>query len=195
MRTSTWVGLLVVIVGLSALLTWRVARPSAAAPTPPPFLLTGTVKDIMEGIVEPSADVVFESVAVVNDASGSREMVPKTDDEWARVEHSALMLAEAANLIMMPGRIVARADQVKATNGEAAPELTPSQIQQKIDADRARWNQHATTLQQQATRALQAVRARNVAGMFEVGGDLDEACETCHLEYWYPNAPKPGGAR
>jgi hypothetical protein len=155
--------------------------------------MTGTIKNIMEGIVEPSADVVFESVAVINDAAGTRELVPKTDEEWARVEHNALMLTEAANLIMMPTRTVARPDQAGSTSGEAVPELTPAQIQQKIDADRARWNQHATVLLKQATRALQAARSRNVNEMFAVGGDLDEACETCHLEYWYPNAPRPPG--
>jgi hypothetical protein len=105
------------------------------------------------------------------------------------------MLAEAANLIMMPGRTIARPDQADAKSGEGAPELTPAQIQQKVDADRARWNQHATVLLQQATRALQVARSRNVPGLYEVGGDLDEACETCHLEYWYPNAARPGASR
>ena len=198
MRAPTWIGLLIVVAGLSAYLTWRAARPAAAAPVTagaPAYVLTGAVKDIMEGVIEPAADVVFESVAVVNDASGSRETVPKTDEDWARVEHNALMLAEAANLIMMPGRQIARADEPAKASDAAAPELTPVQIQQKIDADRSRWNQHATVLQQQATRALQLARSKNVAGLYEVGGDLDEACEMCHLEYWYPNQARPGTAR
>jgi hypothetical protein len=197
MRAPTWIGLVIVIAGLSVYVTWRIARPAAAAPVPgPPYVLTGAIKDIMEGVIEPSADVIFESVAVINDASGSRETVPRTDEEWARVEHNALMLAEAANLIMMPGRAIARADQASTKSDEAVPELTPPQIQQKIDADRSRWNQHATVLLQQATRALQLARTRSVAGLYEVGGDLDEACENCHLEYWYPNAARPpGGAR
>ena len=27
---------------------------------------------------------------------------------------------------------------------------------------------------------------RNPNGLLAAGGDLDEACEACHLEYWYP---------
>ena len=67
------------------------------------------------------------------------------------------------------------------------------EIQQKIEADRAAWTRHTTALIEQARRALEYARARDVKGVFDVGGPLDEACENCHLVYWYPNAPKPPG--
>ena len=38
--------------------------------------------------------------------------------------------------------------------------------------------------------ALKAIDARNVEGLSDAGGDIDEACENCHLTYWYPNEKK-----
>jgi hypothetical protein len=33
---------------------------------------------------------------------------------------------------------------------------------------------------------LDAIDAKDSARLFEVGGEIDEACEACHLVYWYP---------
>ena len=37
---------------------------------------------------------------------------------------------------------------------------------------------------------LDIVNARNGDALFEVGSQLDKACENCHLEYWYPGDKK-----
>ena len=36
-----------------------------------------------------------------------------------------------------------------------------------------------------------AVNAKNVEGLSNAGGDIDEACENCHTTFWYPNEKKP----
>ncbi len=45
---------------------------------------------------------------------------------------------------------------------------------------------------------LNAVDARNVDMLFDNGGNLDAACESCHRQYWYPDpehhAPPPSEA-
>jgi hypothetical protein len=37
-----------------------------------------------------------------------------------------------------------------------------------------------------ALASLAIVKKRDPDSLFKVGGDLDDACEACHLEYWYP---------
>ena len=39
---------------------------------------------------------------------------------------------------------------------------------------------------------LAAIDARDAAALTKAGGHLDEACEQCHLKYWYPNGGAPG---
>ena len=193
MRTGYWliiVALAVLVTGMVA--TWRGARQAAASAAV--VTRVGTVKEIMQGIVDPNADVVWESVATNITAAGIEEKAPKTDDEWAKVQHSALMLAEAFNLLKMGGREIARPGDVQ-TNGPDAPELTPAEIQVKVDRDWSLWISHANRLQETAIKAWQVANARDVNGIVEVGDAIDKACESCHLEYWYPDMKKPRSER
>ena len=34
------------------------------------------------------------------------------------------------------------------------------------------------------------MKKKDVKALFDASGDLDEACEACHLEYWYPGDKK-----
>jgi hypothetical protein len=176
------------------LLIAAAAGPAAcgAPASAPAYDLSASIEDIMIGVMEPSADAIFQSVAVVSSAAGVENRAPQTDEQWARVEHAALTLAEAANLIRMPGRAVVRGSG-NPPETAAIPELTPAEIRQRIDADRERWDRLAAALNVEARRALQFARDRSVAGLFDVGGPIDEACENCHVVYWFPNAPQAPG--
>jgi hypothetical protein len=151
------------------------------------YELVGTVHDIMEGIVDPSSDVLFDAVATDITAAGVNEKRPHTDEEWAHVENNALMLAEAGNLLKMPGRKAASPGDQTKSEGPDAPELTPEEIQAKIDGDRAKWVKYATNLQEQAKKTYDAAKRKDAEAVFALGEDIDMACEECHLEYWYPN--------
>jgi hypothetical protein len=60
-----------------------------------------TTKEIMDGIVIPDSQAVFDAVAYEN---GALIRVPKGDDEWNRLRLRALAVAEAGNLLQMPPR-------------------------------------------------------------------------------------------
>jgi hypothetical protein len=193
MRTGAWLLILILAVLVTGMVaTWRGTRQAAASDA----VLTrvGTVKEIMEGIVDPNADVLWESVATNISAAGVQEKAPQTDEEWAAVQHSALMLAEAANLLKMRGREIARPGDANKS-GPDAPELTPPQIQDKVNRDWSLWITHANRLQETAVVAWRIANARDVNGIVDVGDTLDKACESCHLEYWYPDMKKPRSER
>jgi hypothetical protein len=179
---------LTVLIGMVALgmASCQKTQPAPPAQPAPDYHVVGTIKDVMQGIVDPSSDVVFDSVATNVTEKGIEEKRPQNDEEWATVEHNALMLAEAANLLKIPGRQVARAGEKTKSEGPDAPELTAEEILAKINADRGKFYQHANELQKTAIAALDAARKHDVNGLFEVGDDIDMACEGCHLEYWYP---------
>jgi hypothetical protein len=194
MRTGSWlIVLFLAVLATGLVATWRGARQAAASAAV--MTRVGAVKDIMQGIVDPSADVVWESVATSITAAGIVEKAPRTDDEWATVQHSALMLAEAANLLKMRGREIARAGDASTKSGPDAPELTPPEIQEKVNRDWSLWISYADRLQETAIKAWQVANARDVNGIVEVGDAIDKACESCHLEYWYPDVKKPRSER
>ncbi len=38
--------------------------------------------------------------------------------------------------------------------------------------------------------AMKAIDARNSEELSNAGGDIDAACESCHVTFWYPNEKK-----
>jgi hypothetical protein len=171
------------------------SRPGPAAPSAAtPYRLTATIQDLMDGTVDPSADVLWDSVAYIASTRGIEDRQPRTDEEWKAVRDSASTWIEAVHLLSMPGRRVAAAAHNPAVP-EASPglgELSHAEIQQRIDSTHDSFTQFARNLQDAASKALTAIDARNPRGLMDAGGVIDEACEACHVTYWYPNQNRPG---
>jgi hypothetical protein len=153
-----------------------------------PYAPMATIKDLMQSIVDPSAAAVWLSVTTVLSDKGTVETMPKTDEDWARVRHGAVALTEASNLLMMPGRHVARPGEKSEAPGV---ELEPSEMEVLIAKDRAGWIERAQALHEAGVEVLQAVDARDPQRIFELGEHIERACENCHTHYWYPNEKIP----
>jgi hypothetical protein len=153
----------------------------SSKPAPVPLTPVVSVRELMENIVEPTADVIFDSVVTTSSASGVVETKPTSEDDWVKVQRAAMLLAEATNLLKMPRQIAPAGDE-ETPGGE----LSPPQIQAKVDADRAAFATFVDGLRDVAIKGLAVAKAKDVDGLYQVGSDLDKACENCHLEYWYP---------
>jgi len=149
---------------------------------------TATIKDIMDALVDPGSDYVWDSVETIVSAKGTEEKAPHTDEEWKQVRNHTIMLVEATNLLQMPGRHVAKTGE-KADDPKV--ELAPEQIEDLINKDRSAWIKYAHGLHDAAVETLKAVDAKDKDKLLDVGNSIDEACEKCHLQYWYPNEKRP----
>jgi len=192
MRTFSWRGRLVL--ALAALCITAACSTSEPAPAPatasdaPQYEAAATVKDLMQSIVDPSADLVWNAVTTVQTAKGTIDTVPKTPEEWLKVRHGAVGLSEAANLLMMPGRHVAQPHDKSDTPGV---ELEPAEMEVLINKDRAAFIQRAKALHEAGMAAVAAADAKDAQKLFEVGEQIESACENCHSHYWYPNEKIP----
>ena len=151
--------------------------PAALAPV-------ATVRDVMTAIIDPSADFIWESVQIEATRTGTTRKAPSTDDEWAAVRRHALTIAEAANLLQLPGRAVAPAEDVKPVEGSM--DLPPAAVEALIAGDHDGWLRRARGLQDAARTALAAAERKDVNALLAAGETLDSACEACHSTYWYP---------
>ena len=157
-------------------------QPAAPAPQPE-FKPTATVRDIMISMVDPNADLIWESVSSLVTDRGIEEKFPKTDEEWAAVRRYAITLLESANLLLVPGRQVAKPGD-KAENSNL--ELEPEEIQALVDGDLPAWMERAHRLHDNTLVALQAIEAKDTQALLFAGDGIDQACEGCHIRYWYP---------
>jgi cytochrome c556 len=156
------------------------AAPTATSADPSQPALT--IQELMDARIDPSADVLWDSVAFIASAKGEEDRRPRTPAEWDTVRQSALALIAAVNDLSMPGRRVASIDK------EPGPgELRASEIQRLIDANPHAFARHARVLESAAKKALTAIDAKDADALMSAGGVIDEACEACHLIYWYPH--------
>lgn len=162
------------------------AKPDATSPPAvqvPAFTPVLSVKELMENIVDPQADYVFDAVGSDVTAKGVVDIRPTSDDDWTKIQRGAYVLAESSNLLKMTRRMTPEGVGNVEPGG---PELTPAQIEAKIKENPALWNSHADTLRTEALNVIDIVKARDADKLLAAGSAIDRACEACHLDFWYP---------
>lgn len=125
-------------------------------PSGPPFKPMADVKGVMVSIVDPAADVLWDSVGTVISEEGVDEWYPETDEEWATVRNAAVVITEAGNLLMI---------------GERA-------------RDNELWMEMSRGLIDAGAAAVAAADTRNPDEVFAVGETIYRACDQCHGHYW-----------
>ena len=73
MRSPAWLFCLGVSLLLAAACQTRQPQPE--------YRTTATIKDIMDSMVDPNADFLWESVATIVTTAGTEERAPRTDEE------------------------------------------------------------------------------------------------------------------
>jgi hypothetical protein len=124
-------------------------------PQQPAYKLVSTVEDLMEGIVIPASDRVFQVGATSVTKDGIFESVPKDDEEWSLVKHSAMVLAEAGNLLQFEAR-----------------------------AQEADWKNFAHALTEHATGIAAKAEAKDKDAVFNAAAAMyTQTCQACHAKY------------
>lgn len=123
---------------------------------PQPYLVEMPMKEIMGHVVDPAADMIWTASGFEITEAGERDLSPTTEEGWLAVENGATIVAESANLMMLPGR---------------APE------------DDETWTKLAAAMAKEAMVAKVAAQEKDKEGLFEAGASLYQACVACHDKY------------
>lgn len=175
------------LASVSLLIACNPAPTEPAAP-PDPFKPVATLQEIMTSIIDPNIDFVWNSVSSVSTVTGTEERQPRTDEDWRLLRQQALSVVEAANLLLIENRPIAAANAVTSSGGA---ELTPAAIKTLIAEHRQEFVQRAQNLQSTAQGLLVAIDAKNVEELEKAGGEVEQACEQCHSQFWYPGDARP----
>ena len=97
------------------------------------------------------------------DPSVSPNPLTSTYGGWQAVENAGLALAEAANLVVLPGRL--------CSNGKPAP------------VQRADWVKYTQGLRDAGMAAYKAAQSKSEDAMVDVSGKVADACASCHDVY------------
>src|SRR5262249_13224471 len=147
------------------------------------------VKELMKNMIDPIADNIFESVGTRVTKKGVQDWAPKTDEDWEKVRIGAVTMAEGSYLLKIP-RPFAPPGDVNNSKGPDAPELSPAEIKAKVEKDPVLWQAKIEALRNVGKEVLEIVEKRDASALNQAGEDLDNACEQCHLQFWYPSQTK-----
>jgi hypothetical protein len=120
-----------------------------------PYQPTSTIHDFMYWALDPAVDVIWDSAGVIVTEEGETDLRPTTQEGWDHVRNSATLVAEAGNLLMMPGY---RADELD-------------------------WIEYAQGLVRAGLQARDAAMAQDADALFDAGGAIYNVCRACHNKY------------
>ena len=122
---------------------------------PAPYKSIVDTKQLMNWILDPNADVIWDSAGFEVTAEGTRNLAPTTEEGWIAVRNSAATIAEVSNLLMMPGRA----------------------------RDGTDWMNFSQGMQMSAVQLIDAADHQDAKGVFDYGGRLFTFCISCHQLY------------
>jgi len=152
------------------------------------FKPSATLQEIMLSVIDPNIDPIWNSISTEITAEGTVEKRPETEEEWTTLRNHAISLREVSNLLVIEGRTVAHSH---ANTSSHESELQAEAIQALIAAQWPEFTQRAHALHDAADLAVEAIDAKNVDRLEEVGGIIEHACESCHSQFWYPGDKVP----
>jgi hypothetical protein len=124
----------------------------------PDFTPVVDSRQLMNWILDPNADVIWGSAGTITTFEGVEDLAPTTDEGWDAVRNAAATLAEAGNLLKIPGH----------SRGED-------------------WNEIAGGLTRTAVLLIEAAENRDDQQVFDYGGQLYNVCVSCHQLYMLPD--------
>jgi len=145
-----------------------------------------SVKELMRYMIDPASDNIFDAVKIVQTKNGTVERLPKTEEDWEKLRIGAVTLAEGVYLLKVPRPFAPVGDNNNNTTGPDATELTPAQIEEKRAKDPVLWNAKIEALRNVGLEVLEIVKTKKTDELWEASYNLDQACESCHIQYWYP---------
>jgi mono/diheme cytochrome c family protein len=157
-------------VGFPATTTTPAKLPDAAGPTLPP---SGTVAQVMRGILFPSSNIIFTTQSI--DPGAKKEVASSTGGfdwltwggavypGWDVVDYAAISLAESAKLMLTPGR--------RCENGRLVPVSDPD------------WIKFTLELEAAGKAAYKASQTRIQQTISDSTNQLNDSCMNCHRVY------------
>ena len=152
-----------------------------AAASRPQSQVHGDLRQVMRGILFPNSNVVFfaqsnDPATVPKDADGTTSVNPLASvyGGWDAIENSSIALAEAANLLTIPGRTCA--------NGKPVP------------VQNADWQRFVQGLRDAGMASYKAARAKDMDKMLDAADTLTNACSECHDVYREKTEQRGGDA-
>ncbi|MEJ0039331.1 MAG: cytochrome c [Gammaproteobacteria bacterium] len=144
--------------------------------------------NLMKNIVAVQTQVIWD---VGNDAQndkGDPDPAKMKAADWAKVGAAAGKVRDAAQALAKAPHVMAAAPGEKIDGEGGTPgAFGAKEVQKAIDANPKVFQAFATQLTKSMDELVTAAKTKDAKKLFDVSGRLDQECEGCHTQFWYPN--------
>jgi cytochrome c556 len=160
-----------------------IASAYAADPAPAPNL-----HDLMKNIVAVQTQVIWDVGNNAQDEKGNPDPSKLKPADWNKVAGAAGKVKDAALTLAKATHVMAAAPGQKIDGeGKTPGAYGAKQVQKAIDANPKVLQAFAQQLSVSMDEIAGAARAKDAQKLFDVSGRLDQECEGCHTQFWYPD--------
>lgn len=160
----------VALVGIAGAPAQAQAPKASPIPPAPAAQIHGNLVQVMRGVLYPASNVVFAAQSVdpatikpANDPSTASDPLASSYGGWEAVSNAGIALAEAANLLIIPGRV--------CQNGKPVPSQNPD------------WQKWVAELRAAGMTAYKAGQAKSMDAVLDAADVMSTACANCHDKY------------
>ena len=146
-----------------------------------------TFHEVMKDEVDKNADELWD---ISNKAIGERAGIDParmTDARWEQLADKAEAVRQAALRIAAMDPLVVAKPGVKISDEDIPGGHTAAQVQGRFDREPQKLRDMANVLASHTGDLAAAARAHDAARAGALVDQLDPVCESCHLEFWYPD--------
>lgn len=146
-----------------------------------------TFHEVMKDEVDKNADALWD---VTNPAEGDAaglNPAKMTDARWAQLEIKAEAVQQAALKIATMDPLTVAKPGVKISDEGIPGGHTAAMVQERFDKDPQKLRDLANALARHSGDLVTAARRHDAAAAGPLIDQLDGVCESCHLEFWYPD--------
>jgi len=146
-----------------------------------------TVHDVMLEQIDGNADPIWEITNLALDETATIDGTKLSDAQWADGERRALAAKVGADTLAAMQSFTVVKPGVKISDEDVEGGTTAAKVQAYIDARPQEFRQFAGVLSAHMADLATAAKAHDTARATPLVDQLDGVCESCHLEFWYPD--------
>lgn len=162
------------------------AQPAAQPRPAPSAQVAPTINELMTKVVVPQSAVLWGVSNAAQDNDGNVDASKVTNASWLLITDAAMQMKEASEALGTREKSVVAASGVVIQDANTASGSSAAQVQGFIDAAPAAFRDRAGALAVVSDQMVQAAATHNAGQLGAAAAKLDEVCEQCHVQFWYP---------
>jgi hypothetical protein len=148
---------------------------------------TPNLHEIMKKVVAVQTQILWDVGNTAQDDSGESSAAKLKPADWAKAATAAGKVKDALQTLATASHVMAAAPGQKIDGEGGAPgAFGAKEVQKVIDANPKAFQAFALQMSKSMDEIITSAKAKDGKTFFDVSGRIDQECEGCHLQFWYP---------